>query len=308
MHGMRLRELLRVQEGTISARRDPLGEPPRAGAPEPERPFSRGEVEDPEEDDDEFLDDALDALIDDEDDEVAVVADAPLERAGDEIEAPVVAAPVPVESLPAPPAPPGQPRRSALGAAGIVSPRFVIVEARRAGLPLPLACALLEKESGGGANIFGREPTIFAGAGKVTREKYAEYKRRRIASGNRLMQGVGPCQLTWWEVQDEADREGGCWRPQVNIRVGFRHLAQAIAQHGMAGGVRRYYRRRPTATQDASDLLARAKAWRRRLAEPTAPTVPSGSELEKLSAALARTEAKLQSLIELEERAGRGKS
>jgi hypothetical protein len=23
------------------------------------------------------------------------------------------------------------------------------------------------------------------------------------------MQGVGPCQLTWWEFQDTVDREGG---------------------------------------------------------------------------------------------------
>ena len=39
-----------------------------------------------------------------------------------------------------------------LSAAGIDSPRIAIQEAKKAGLPLEMACALLEKESGGGAN------------------------------------------------------------------------------------------------------------------------------------------------------------
>ena len=60
-----------------------------------------------------------------------------------------------------------------LRAAGLVAPRTTVREAERAGLPLALACALLEKESSGGRNVFGHDPTIFAGAGKVTRANYA---------------------------------------------------------------------------------------------------------------------------------------
>ena len=56
---------------------------------------------------------------------------------------------------------------------GVLRPQAVAEEAKRAGLPLPLACALLEKDSGGGRNVFGHDPTIFAGAGEVTRAKYA---------------------------------------------------------------------------------------------------------------------------------------
>src|SRR5687767_15700043 len=115
-----------------------------------------------------------------------------------------------------------------LRAEGVLRPQAVVEEAKRAGLRLPLACALLEKESGKGRNVFGHDPTIFVGAGEVTRAKYREYKKRRVASGNRQMQGVGPCQLTWWEFQDAADREGGCWRPEVNMRVAFRHLVALI--------------------------------------------------------------------------------
>lgn len=73
-------------------------------------------------------------------------------------------------------------------AGGIADPTTAAAEARRAGLPLHYACALLQKESGGGANVFGHDPTIFSGAGAVTREKYAAYLRERKASGNRRMQ------------------------------------------------------------------------------------------------------------------------
>jgi peptidoglycan hydrolase-like protein with peptidoglycan-binding domain len=153
-----------------------------------------------------------------------------------------------------------------LRAEGILRPHAVVEEAGRAGLRLPLAIAMLEKESGGGRNVFGHDPTIFAGAGEVTRARYADYKRRRVASGNRQMQGVGPCQLTWWEFQDTADREGGCWRPEVNMRVGFRHLAALVKQNGEADGARRYNGSGPAAEAYSRDLLARARAWEAKLA------------------------------------------
>jgi hypothetical protein len=163
-----------------------------------------------------------------------------------------------------------------LRAENVLRPQAVVEEARRAGLGLPLACALLEKESGGGRNVFGHDPTIFVGAGEVTRAKYAEYKRRRVASGNRMMQGVGPCQLTWWEFQDTADREGGCWRPEINIRVGFRHLAALIKAHGAAEGARRYNGSGAAAEAYSRDLLAKAKTWEAKLAGLPVPAAASG--------------------------------
>jgi hypothetical protein len=44
-----------------------------------------------------------------------------------------------------------------LRAGGIVAPTTTIAEAARAGLPLALACALVEKESGGGCNVVGHD-------------------------------------------------------------------------------------------------------------------------------------------------------
>ena len=144
---------------------------------------------------------------------------------------------------------------------GLVAPRTTVREAKRAGLALELACALLEKESSGGRNVYGHDPTIFVGAGTVTRANYGEYKRRRIASGNRLMQGVGPCQLTWWELQDAADAQGGCWHPEVNMRVGFKHLATLVKRYGASEGARRYNGSGEAAVAYSRDLMVRARRW-----------------------------------------------
>ncbi len=153
-----------------------------------------------------------------------------------------------------------------LQAGGIVHPKATVAEAQRAGLRLAIACAMLEKETAGGHNVFGHDPTIFVGAGKVTKAKYQAYKQRRVASGNKSMQGVGPCQLTWYEFQDEADREGGCWRPEINIRIGFRHLAANIKLHGEAEGAKRYNGTGKAAELYSADLLRKAKVWDDRLA------------------------------------------
>ena len=85
---------------------------------------------------------------------------------------------------------------------GILIPLRCLIAARSTKLPLALACALLEQESGGGANVFGHDPTIFAGAGEVTKEKYLAYRAQRGPTGHGGMQGVGPCQLTWYSYQD----------------------------------------------------------------------------------------------------------
>lgn len=147
---------------------------------------------------------------------------------------------------------------------GILNPEIVYEEAVRTRLPLDLAAALLDQESGGGQNVFGHDPTICVGWGAVTWLKYASYKTRRRMSGNRLMQGVGPCQLTWWATQDEADREGGCWQPRFNMRVGFRHLAFNIRRYGLHAGIAAYNGSGPAAQHYADSVLNRAAIWRKR--------------------------------------------
>src|SRR4051812_20267077 len=84
----------------------------------------------------------------------------------------------------------------------------IVREARRADIPISLGFALIEQESNF-KNVFGHDPTIYTGAGKVTRAKYRAYKKKRGSRGEGGMQGVGPAQLTWWSTQDDADDRGG---------------------------------------------------------------------------------------------------
>lgn len=171
-----------------------------------------------------------------------------------------------------------------LRAGGILNPRMAVAEAKRAGLRLDYACAMLQKESGGGSNVFGHDPTIFVGAGPVTKAKYLDYKRRRVASGNKLMQGVGPTQLTYWTLQDRADAQGGCWNPRINMRVGFKHLADHIRAHGEADGARRYNGSGAAAEAYSKDLLAKAARWREVLDGAVTVAVPAGPQPLKLGA------------------------
>lgn len=115
----------------------------------------------------------------------------------------------------------------------------IVREARRAGIPISLGFALVEQETGF-RNVFGHDPTIFIGAGVVTAEKYRAYKAKRGHSGTGGMQGVGPCQLTYYTKQDRADAIGGCWKPQHNIRIAFEDLASMIHAHGEAKGIGAY--------------------------------------------------------------------
>jgi hypothetical protein len=140
----------------------------------------------------------------------------------------------------------------------------IILEARRVKLPVSLALALFEQESGG-RNVFGHDPTIFTGAGTVTKAKYAAYKRQRGPSGRGGMQGVGPGQLTWWATQDAADRLGGCWKPKYNIRVALQTLASNIAAHGYVDGIMAYNGSGPAAVAYSASVRSLAARWHRRL-------------------------------------------
>lgn len=134
-------------------------------------------------------------------------------------------------------------------------------EARKLGIGPSVAIAVLEQESGG-KNIFGHDPTIFVGAGKVTKSKYLAYRRLR---GHSLMQGVGPMQLTWWEYQDEADRLGGCWKTKYNIRVGLMLLARLIDVYGERKGLAVYNGGATNPNyQYADQVLARKRKWHQR--------------------------------------------
>lgn len=138
----------------------------------------------------------------------------------------------------------------------------ILDEADRAGISHALAVSMVEQETGNGANVFGHDPSIYCGAGRVTEKKYKAYKRAR---GTTRMQGVGPLQLTWWSTQDAADRLGGCWKPRYNMRQGFRTLKANMKAHGFHAGVKAYNGSGPAADAYMHSVLARYEKWKRRL-------------------------------------------
>lgn len=147
---------------------------------------------------------------------------------------------------------------------GVAYPVSTVREARKAGLPLSLAIALLEQESGGGYNVFGHDPVRNpVKGGKVTKKRYLLYKKYRQQGLG--MQGVGPMQLTWYTFQDEADRLGGCWKVSYNMRVGFKHAASLIKQYGEREGLKRYNGAGPAADRYAISVLQRKAKWHKLL-------------------------------------------
>jgi hypothetical protein len=187
-----------------------------------------------------------------------------------------------------------------LAARRIVHPAAVVELAAAADLELAAAAVLLEKESGGGRNLWGHDGVDTGGfyrkGAPVTREAYEAWKPHRGRLGS---QGVGPCQLTWPGFQDRADARGGCWDWRVNVAVGFEILADLIRAHGIRGGFRRYNGSGPAADRYAVDALARLERWRARLGPDRAGPGPvlrrrdRGRVVEELQHALNARGARL---------------
>lgn len=165
-----------------------------------------------------------------------------------------------------------------LDAWGILRAEDVVELARSAALDLPAAAVLLEKESGGGRNVWGSDPVDTGGTyvkgAEVTRAAYEAYRAGRRA-GRLSAQGVGPCQLTWSGYQDQADNLGGCWDWRANVRVGFSTLAGLQRAHGVRDGFRRYNGSGPAAERYADDAMARLARWRDRLGHYSAGSRPA---------------------------------
>lgn len=150
---------------------------------------------------------------------------------------------------------------AAIIAGGILPERaaVVIAEAKRTGLPLAVGCVMLMKESGGGKNVYGHD-RVKCGpvGGNVTEANYRAYLRDRKRCGN---QGVGPTQLTWPGFQDRADARGGCWRPEVNIAVGFEILAGYVKTGSVRDAFSRYNTGRPGDTPYSRSAMSLLPRW-----------------------------------------------
>jgi NlpC/P60 family len=149
---------------------------------------------------------------------------------------------------------------------GIVYPLATVQAAQVSKLGLPLACAMLWLESGGGHNEFGHDsdsegPCPGCGWGEVTEAKYLKFRELRDAQHR--SNGVGPAQLTSVSLQNEADAAGGCWVPKHNMAVGFHYLHDLIQEFGLEQGCVHYNGSGPLADAYGQRLLATAEAFKK---------------------------------------------
>jgi hypothetical protein len=181
---------------------------------------------------------------------------------------------------------PGQPRTARpqrrntgaiIDASGGRYGRLITAEARRARLPLALACALVEQESSF-RNVFGHDdvPNPIPKGSPVTRESYLRYVAfRNHGLGN---QGVGVTQLTFAPFQDSATKLGGCWKVSNQLRVGFGMLAGNVRAQGMRRGLAAYNAGNPDSPQGlryAGQVLDKMAVWSRRLKDAPPAPVPA---------------------------------
>lgn len=161
---------------------------------------------------------------------------------------------------------------------GITRAPEVVELATATGLELAVAAAMLMRESGGGVNEWGHDQVatdgIYVMGAPVTREVYLQY-REALGLKQIKAQGCGPTQLTSPDLQAAADRAGGCWLWEANIRVGFSHLAGLIRSNGLADGLRAYNGSGPWAIQYRDEMLQAITLWRARLgASNVTPATP----------------------------------
>lgn len=149
---------------------------------------------------------------------------------------------------------------------GMVEPYWTWRQARIARLGLPLACAMLMTETGGGHNEYGHDSDKKGhcpgyGWGAVTKANYLAFRHLRDLEGR--SNGVGGCQLTSPGLQDAADKLGGCWLPRCNFAVGFHYLADHIrSAASLEAGVASYNGSGAAATAYARRVLELAKHFK----------------------------------------------
>lgn len=136
----------------------------------------------------------------------------------------------------------------------------IILEARRAGIPISWAFALVEQETGF-RNIFGcdlgrREGVPWCNA-PVTKARVQELVRYVRNGGT--SNGVGPTQLTSLDYIMRAEKLGGAHLTQHNIRVGMEVL------HEKSGGDMQQAWKFNGAWQYQGQIAAKQAVWHRRL-------------------------------------------
>jgi hypothetical protein len=123
---------------------------------------------------------------------------------------------------------------------GVKNALRIVIECRHrhdAIIPVSLGAAIQEQEPGG-LNIFGADEQAPFTHQPVTKARVMQLVEHVRAGG--VSNGVGPMQLTFIGFIMEANRDGGAWKPAVNIATGIGIIAGHVKQHGMRDGLATY--------------------------------------------------------------------
>jgi hypothetical protein len=152
-------------------------------------------------------------------------------------------------------------------AAGHLHGPAIVAESKHEGLPLALALALVEQESGF-QNIFGCDLGPQSTAPwchqRVTRNRVQALIAHVEAGGT--SNGVGLTQLTSIGFIRQAEAEGGAHTLHAQCRIGFRILHGLIERHGEQIGIGAYNGGEGNPNLDyAKSVLALRDQWQARI-------------------------------------------
>ena len=154
----------------------------------------------------------------------------------------------------------------------------IVAESRRAGIPLALALALVEQESGF-RNIFGcdlgRRETAPWCHQDVTRDRVEALIR--WVDGGGISNGVGLTQLTSIGLIRQAEAQGGAHTVEAQCRVGFGYLHGLIERHRERVGIGAYNGGEGNPNLEYADsVLALRGTWRPLIDQALGANEPAG--------------------------------
>lgn len=147
----------------------------------------------------------------------------------------------------------------------------IVFAAQRVGLPLHLAAALVEMESGGAVVYGGDVGGYFSQTPRkvVTKENYAQFYEAVVINGAKS-NGVGPTQITWKGFHSDAKRKGmDLSDPFDNCVYGFtlfkNHLDAQNGDVARAGTLYNAGNLRNGINSYGYSLAKKAQAWKEAL-------------------------------------------
>lgn len=147
---------------------------------------------------------------------------------------------------------------------------IIIAEAKRAGLDIALACALVHQESSG-KNIFGCDHGPTGDVPPYCLHNVTKGRVQKLRAGDYKhgMNGVGLTQLTWWEFVEQAEELGGAHLPANQCRVGFSLLKSYLDQYPFMEALGAYNagpeNRKTVLGTYAVELNNKYEAWKKQL-------------------------------------------